>query len=432
MKEFLKQQAVIWNQMKGLHKGVCLAILIGLCVALCLVLFKTSSTRWVPLFPGKTFTAAETEAIEIYLMDSTLPYKIDLDKGVLVASDKVAEVKAGLCSVQKGVETKGYELFDSNTWIKGEKELQVLEMRALKGQLERDLSSFENIKSVSVILDIPPQKSFNTSKFQAKASAILTLMPKERLSASQLRAITNHLAGAVRGLEPHMIAVSDTTGKLYKAINSSRDEDPMHDARLLFEERVEKKVTTLLTHLVGAEHFYCTVQAVLDKTTDAVVSLSITALIDTSIEGASTGAMREEIQRQLNSLAKGYGMIDFPTVDWIPFKMQNKVIKEEKVAGNKVGLIFTLLFAAIALMTLLPFLRKLKKSKNEEEVLFKLMTRVDMKKLAVSIGNEDPQTIALMLSYLEPQRAEQMIASLNTELQEAVLFHLSELEKEET
>src|ERR1700722_4001480 len=42
---------------------------------------------------------------------------------------------------------KGFELFDSGTWIKGEKELQMLEMRALKGQLEIEIEKFENIKN---------------------------------------------------------------------------------------------------------------------------------------------------------------------------------------------------------------------------------------------------------------------------------------------
>ncbi len=431
MKELFKQQAVIWRQMKRLHRGACLAILLGLALALCFVLFKTSSTHWVPLFPGKTFSATETEAIEAYLMDTAIPYRIDEHKGVLVASDKAAEAKSGLGSVQKEVgANKGYELFDTNTWIKGEKELQVLEMRALKGQLERDLRAFENIKSASVILDIPPQKSFNASKFQTKASVILTLMPKEHLSASQLKAITNHLAGAVRGLEPHMIAISDTTGKLYKAIDPKGDEDPLHDASLLFEERVEKKVSALLSCLVGADRFYCTVQAVLDKTTDTVVFLSINAVIDANKEEVHGATLRGEIERQLASVAKGYGIMDLPTVDLIPFKKYNKVIQEEKVAGNKVGLVFMFLFAGAVLVALLPFLRKLKKNKNEEEeALFKLMTRMDMKKLAESIGSEDPQTIALMLSYLEPQRAEQMIASLNAELQDEVLFHLSEIER---
>src|ERR1700722_5262118 len=69
-------------------------------------------------------------------------------------------------------------------------------------------------------------------------------------------------------------------------------------------------------------------------------------------------------------------------------------------------------------------------TQNEDEVLFRMMTRIDFKKLATSIQNEEPKTIALMLSYLEPSCAEQMIAAFNEELQKEVLFRLSEIEKE--
>ena len=66
--------------------------------------------------------------------------------------------------------------------------------------------------------------------------------------------------------------------------------------------------------------------------------------------------------------------------------------------------------------------------KREEEILFDAMTRIDVKKLAASLQKEDPATIALMLSYLEPKRAEQMIAALPETMQEKVLLHLGEME----
>ncbi len=44
--------------------------------------------------------------------------------------------------------------------LKARKSFKFWKMRALKGQLEQDLAEFDYIKSASVILDIPPQKSF--------------------------------------------------------------------------------------------------------------------------------------------------------------------------------------------------------------------------------------------------------------------------------
>jgi flagellar M-ring protein FliF len=344
--------------------------------------------------------------------------------------------EAGIPKREKG---KGFELFDTNTWIKGEKELQVLEMRALKGQLEKDLAAFEHVKSASVILDIPPQKSFNSSKFQTKASVILTLMPSARLTPSELRAITYHLAGAVRGLESHMIAISDTTGKLYKAIDPHNAEEPFHDANLLFEEHLEEKISAWLTHLVGEGHFYTTVQAVLNRETEEVVSLSVAVVIDKAIltnldyPNLEEAHLQKEIEQQLTAVVKGYGPNVEPVVNFIYFDKQRKIAAEHKERGSLTALLFTLFFVAALLCTfILFFIRRRKGKEEEEESLFRMMTRVDLNTLAAAIQQEEPQTIALMLSYLEPKRAEQMIAALKGPLQEEVLFYLSELEKDDS
>lgn len=335
----------------------------------------------------------------------------------------------GISKQQSG---KGFELFDTNTWIKGERELQVLEMRALKGQLEKDISAFEHIKSASVILDIPPPKNFNGSKYQTKASVILTLMPGARLSSSELRAINNHLAGAVRGLEPNMIAISDTTGKLYKAIDPNNLEEPFNDSSTRFEEHLENKINELLTRLVGEDHFYTTVQASVDRESDKILSLSITVVIDKEILRDSRPSFQKEIERQLTAFAQGYGLNVNPVVDFIPFdNVKTRIDLKKK--RSAFSFYFTLFFVIGTLIALFPFLKHYKQSKDEsEEALFRTMTHIDLNQLADSIQHEDPQTIAFMLSYLEPKRAQQMIAALHMDLQNEVLFHLSELEKGES
>ncbi len=437
MKEILKQLVTIWRELKPLQKGAFCAILLFVIAAMSFLLLKSSSSAYVPIYSGKTLTKTEIQEVRTYLEHFAIHFEEDKEKGITVMSEHVDQIRMELAAagIPKQNQGKGFELFDTNTWIKGEKELQVLEMRALKGQLEKDLAGFEHIKSASVILDIPPQRSFNSGvQYQTKASVILTLMHGARLSTSELRAITNHLAGAVRGLESNMIAISDTSGKLYKAIDPRAEEEPFIYKQALFEERVEEKIAALLTRLVGDEHFYATVQAVLDKETEEVLSLSISTVIDRYAvsELGETQSFQTEIQRQLGAVASGYGLTIEPVVDIIPFEKKRKIWIEHKQSGNYTGLIFTLFFVVVVVIASFPLFRRYKKNKgDDEEALFRMMTRIDVDKLADSIHNEDPATIALMLSYLEPKRAEQMIVALSSELQEEVLFHLSELEKEE-
>ncbi len=432
MKEVFKQLTSIWHELKGLQKTAFLAVLAATIIALSFVFLKTSSPRYLPLFPNKSISISEMETVESLLLECDLQYKVDAEKGFLVAAKDFDRAMSGLGELHKPKGAKGFELFDTNTWIKGEKELQVLEMRALKGQLEKDLAGFENIKSASVILDIPPQRTFNGSKFQTKASVILTLMPKAHLSASQLRAVTNHLAGAVRGLEPEMIAISDSTGKLYKAIDPEHKESFQQESAMLLEERATEKAVSLLERFVGEGHYHLTVQALLKPQTKDIEALQIAALIDEEKIPPEKLSLRKEIERQLRSIVKGYGVEGEAIVDFLLFDQKSELGVARETGKGFLGIAVTTLFVALALAALIPFLRKGRKKKSDEEALFKVMTKIDLKQLVGSMEREDPQTIALMVSYLEPAKAEQMIASLKPELQEEVLFYLAELERGST
>lgn len=427
MKEILRQLNLVWREMKGGQKMVALAILVSVVCGLGFLMFKAPRSTYAPLFPGKILTSAELTEVRSYLDRLSIPFQEEGEKGVLVLAEQADQIRNTLAGVgiPKSETGKGFELFDTNTWIKGEKELQVLELRALKGQLEKDLAAFELIKSAHVILDIPPQRSFNGPKYPTKASVILTLMPGARLSGSALRAITNHLTGAVRGLETQMIAISDTTGRLYKAIEANATEAPIREVERLFEENLEEKISDLLARIVGEGHFHATVQAVLDRETELPFSLSVAVVVDKEIE------CERAVKNHLSALIQGYGLASEPVISFLPFKTEKMVVTKKK-RGHTVGFLFTGFIVVIALMALFLFLKRYKKQKSkEDEGLFGVMTKVDINKLAGSIQNEDPQTIALMLSYLEPNRAEQMIAALHSELQDQVLFHLSELEKDE-
>lgn len=347
---------------------------------------KSPSASYATLYPRREMSTSEVGAIRAYLEHAALPFQEDKEGRLCVLSDQVDQVRISLegAGILKSGQGKGFELFDTNTWIKGEKELQVLEMRALKGQLEKDLTAFEKIKNASVILDIPPPKTFSGTKYPAKASVILTLMPKAHLSTSELRAITNHLTGAIRGLEPSMIAVSDTTGKLYKMIDPTGKGESI-DQLTLFEEHLEEKIATL----------------------------------------------REEIKQQLTTHVKGYGSESALSEILLPSDKKEASQVTKGYEGKTLGFLFTLSFFIAVCIAILPFFRRFKRKKGEEGTLFQLMTKIDLKKLGASLQNEDPRKIALMLSYLQPSRAEQLIAALDTTLQEEVLFHLSEMEREE-
>jgi flagellar M-ring protein FliF len=431
MREIFKQLVTIWSQMQSLQKGGVIVMLFTVAMGLSFLLFGSSAVHYTPLFLTQKLTLSEQKEIKTYFEQLSIPYREDREKGLAVHSKYVDQACAILLTVglPKQEEHKGFELFDTNTWIKGEKELQVLEMRALKGQLERDLTAYESIKNATVILDIPPQRGLNGPNYKTKASVILTLMPKSHLSESQLRAITNHLAGAVRGLEPEMIAISDTSGKLYKAFDEGGKQEAAFAVSHCLEERLHEKIALLLASLVGEDNFYATVQIVMERDKEPA-SCSLTVMMNAStLINQNQKTFCKEIAHQLTAIAQGYGLTVTPIIDFIPFKeIEPPEHKVEQQRSNITPLFF--IFISVLLLILATLLTHQLKKRRKEPNVHQAMTQVDTKTLADSLQNEDPQTIALMLSYLEPNRAEQMIVALKQDLQTKVLFHLSEWEQQ--
>jgi len=267
IKDAGNQLLAIWRDIKTYQKFTVVMVLMVLVGMLSFLVMNAASSRYTPLYPSERLLISDAAEVKAHLDSSRVPYKIQGDTTIMVPEDQVHTLRMDLASVglPKMHSSKGFELFDSNTWIKGEKELQVLEMRALKGQLETDIGEFENIREASVILDIAPPRPFGGSMYKTKASVILNLMPGARLNTSQLRSITFHVAGAVRGLTPNMVAISDTSGKLYQAIDPDGTVDMLRSAEVAVEERLKAKVDGMLAMVVGHDSFYSTVQVSMSR-----------------------------------------------------------------------------------------------------------------------------------------------------------------------
>ena len=284
------QIAQIWKGFRPIQRASIITISL-LTLALCSYLvIKNLGPTYIPLFSSnRTYSSADMVEIKSHLDHLQIPYTIQPDNMIMVRSDQAYRARLDLAASgfpKLPTENKGFELFDSGTWIKGEKELQILELRALKGQLENDISEFDNIRSASVILDIAPPRPFGGTIYKTKASVILNLVPGARISQSELRAITYHISGAVRGLTPNMVAISDTTGRLYQSIDPEGNTDTIRNAELALEEHVKAKIDGLLATVVGFDNYYSSVQIVMsrDKTTEE------RKVYTGKVDGASLGA----------------------------------------------------------------------------------------------------------------------------------------------
>lgn len=258
----------MWQSFQTYQKatilGACLTFILMFAF---LILSAVASNNYLPLYPSDRLSGSDAAEIQSYLSSTSIPYELQGETAIFVPAESVHKIRMDLASMglPKIQSYEGFELFDSNTWIRGEKELQILEVRALKGQLEQDITQYDNIRNANVILDIAQPRAFGSSSYKTKASVILNLMPGARLNSSQLRSITFHLAGAVRGLAPNMVAISDTSGKLYQSIDPQGSFENIHHSEVALEDHLKAKIDGMLAMVVGLDNYYSTVQVVMSR-----------------------------------------------------------------------------------------------------------------------------------------------------------------------
>ena len=271
-KELGTQLGSIWSKLRPLQQASIIGITVFLLGFFTLIIFSESQPSYVALFPNEKFQLTNQNEITRYLDNLHVSYKVDSDSTILVDAEEAQRARTELSAlgIPKSQASKGFDLFDNHTWMRGEKELQILEVRALKGQLEQDLSHFDNIRSASVILDIASPKPFGGNNNLTKASVILSLMPGVRLSQSEIQAITYHISGAVRGLTPAMVAISDTSGRLYQPW-SNGNEGNAPDRKFQLEVELTSKIEGLLAFLVGPKNYFAAVNVL---TADEVSAIS--------------------------------------------------------------------------------------------------------------------------------------------------------------
>ena len=184
---------------------------------------------------------------------------------ITVPRDKVASSR--LLVAGKGLVTSGsvgYEIFDSAPALGQTDFVQHMnQQRALEGELARTINAIQGVSSAKVLLNMPKRQLFeDDADAQASASIMITTAGR-RLSAEQVRAVRNLVAGAVPGLKPERVAVADQQGELLAGAGEE-GVAAQSGARNEAEERIRHTVMNLVDGVVGAGHSRVQVSADLD------------------------------------------------------------------------------------------------------------------------------------------------------------------------
>jgi flagellar M-ring protein FliF len=205
----------------------------------------------------------DAAAIVQKLKETGTQFRLSEDgASVLAPSARVAELRLEMASAGLPKSGRiGFELFDKNNLGVTEFAEHVNYSRALEGELERSITSLNEIQQARVHLTFSKDSVFLDSKQPAKASVIVHLRPGSKLSNQNVNAIANLIASAVEGLLPESITIVDSRGALLnRPRKAAADEGSQpSEASLEYRQKIESdllaKINATLEPLLGPDKF---------------------------------------------------------------------------------------------------------------------------------------------------------------------------------
>jgi len=193
--------------------------------------------------------------------------RVDGTKSTLYLENYTQSEKdmALLAVVRSGIVDQhiGLEIFDNGDFTSTKEDKKIRLARAINGELARLIRKIDSVNNAQVFISIPEQTMFARDKRPVTATVQVQLDEGKTLDNMKVKTITNLLLGAVQGLEPENISITDTDGNVYSSIIGGAN-----DALSKVEENdkyMQKKVAAQLDRLVGKGNYVVTVSTFLTQ-----------------------------------------------------------------------------------------------------------------------------------------------------------------------
>jgi flagellar M-ring protein FliF len=249
----------------GLMVGLAASVALGLWLVLWL-----QEPNYQPLM--NNIKAQDLEEATRVLGLNGVDYKIDHRTGMLlVESSKLYESRMKLAATGiTNEQSVGYELLDKEQSLGTSQFMEATRFkRGLEGELARSITSFNNIRHARVHLAIPKRSVFVRDTRHPTASVLVETSSTRPITREQVDAIVNLVAGSVAEMNKSQVTVVDQNGNLLSN-NDETELDKMVSKEFEYSRKMEdvlnKRISSLLTPIMGAERFRSEVSADIDFT----------------------------------------------------------------------------------------------------------------------------------------------------------------------
>ncbi len=256
--EFLSSQSrQIREQLRGMSASQRIAIFLLVIVlvgGMWGLISWGSEPSWAPLL-DQSFTPSEIQRVQSELRVAGVPSKVQGDR-IHIRGDEEDRQRVQAMLSERGAlpadTSLGYAtLVNQNSVFIGEQRSRWLESRGLEAELSGVLRKFQGIRDARVLVTVPQKRGFSRQESTSSASVALTMADGQELDKNRVLAIANFVAGAVPGLKPANIKITD--GKRFYRPPDGMDHvsTELLEQQQRIEDHYMQKIYDQLRHIPG-------------------------------------------------------------------------------------------------------------------------------------------------------------------------------------
>lgn len=163
----------------------------------------------------------------------------------------------------------GFEIFDNTNMMTTDDDRQIMYQRALTGELERSISSLQQVDTAKVMLSLPDDSIFQNPAYRSEASASIVVQTRGTVSQQNIQGIASLVTGAVENLPMENVQIVDTSGNLLSgfmqaggdAFSSSDFSSNHQNIKRSYEQDLEERILSLLAPVYGYNNLRVVVNA---------------------------------------------------------------------------------------------------------------------------------------------------------------------------
>lgn len=260
-----------WKNLAAPKKRILIATLSIAVVLIAVLAVLAQRNHFAILFSD--LDEADAGAIVENLKTEGIDYKLeDGGKTILIDEAQVDQYRIQLASNGlMPMNSTGFEIFDETSMMATDEDREIMYQRAVTGELERSISSLQQVEKAKVMLSIPEDSIFQNPDYKSESSASIVLETRGsgQLTTQNIQGIASLVSGAVDSLPMENVQIVDSNGNLLSgflqegqsAVGATDVSNQQLSVQKTYEQDLEKRINALLAPVYGANNIRVVVNA---------------------------------------------------------------------------------------------------------------------------------------------------------------------------